>query len=69
MSRLKDLIGEKALKEGKKFGRPRKVTARIIDQILEDAKTKTVSQILKDNNISQRTYYKIMNGNYNNLLS
>ena len=55
---------QKALKEGKKFGRPRKVTAKIIDQVLEDSKTKTVSQILRDNGISQRTYYKIKNGKY-----
>lgn len=56
---------QKALKDGKKFGRPRKVTVKIIEQVLEDAKTKTVSQILRDNNISQRTYYKIKNGGYN----
>jgi len=56
---------QKALKDGKRFGRPRKVTAKIIEQVLEDSKTKTVSQILKDNNISQRTYYKIKNGKYN----
>ena len=55
---------QKALKEGKKFGRPRKVTTKIIEQVLEDSKTKTVSQVLKSNNISQRTYYKIKNGGY-----
>ena len=55
---------QKALKEGKKFGRPRKVTVKIIEQVLEDSKTKTVSQILQDNDISQRTYYKIKNGKY-----
>ena len=37
-------------------------------KVLEDSKTKTVSQILKDNNISQRTYYKIRNGKYNDVL-
>ncbi|WP_150464701.1 recombinase family protein [Francisella sp. XLW-1] len=56
---------QRAQKDGKKFGRPRKVTAEIIEKVLEDSKTKTVSQILKDNNISQRTYYKIKNGKYN----
>lgn len=58
---------QKALKQGKKFGRPRKVSAIIIEQVLEDSKTKTVSQILKDNSISQRTYYKIKNGKYNDI--
>ena len=59
---------KKALKEGKPFGRPKKITKSIIERILEDSKTKTVAQILKDNNVSQRTYYKIKNGLYNHLL-
>ncbi|WP_150468008.1 recombinase family protein, partial [Francisella sp. SYW-9] len=48
----------KALKDGEKFGRPKKITPEIIKKVLEDSKTKTVSQILIDNDISQRTYYK-----------
>lgn len=55
---------KKALRDGKAFGRPRKVTKEVIEQVLKDSKTKTVSQILKDNDISQRTYYKIKNGKY-----
>ena len=59
---------KKALADGKKFGRPREVDKNKILKVLEDSKTKTVSQILKDNNISQRTYYKIRNGKYNDVL-
>ena len=59
---------QKALEDGKKFGRPSKVTKEMVIDIKKAIEKKiTVSRIKSFFNISQVTYYRIKNGEYDHL--
>ena len=60
---------DKAIKNGRKFGRPKKIDSNIVLKTLNDSKAnKTISSILKDNEISKSTYFRIKQGKYNHLI-
>lgn len=60
---------QKAIADGKKFGRPSKITKETIIHVKESIEKKiSVSRIKTYHDISQVTYYRIKNGDYDHLL-
>lgn len=60
---------QKAIKDGKKFGRPPKITREIVKSVKEAILKKvTISRVKSYFDISQVTYYRIKNGDYDHLL-
>jgi DNA invertase Pin-like site-specific DNA recombinase len=60
----------KALKDGKKFGRPKSVTKDTVTGVLLDMKSDlSISQIINKYNIARGTYFNIKKGMYNHLLT
>jgi DNA invertase Pin-like site-specific DNA recombinase len=60
---------QKAKRDGKQLGRKRTITDKIVKSVLEDTTNNlTISTILKNNAISNGTYYRIKHGDYNHLL-
>ena len=60
---------EKAKRDGKQLGRKRSIKVEIIKSVMSDIdKNKSISTILKTHKISNGTFYRIKNGEYNHLL-
>tara|TARA_B110000977_G_C11050273_1_gene482053 strand:+ start:566 stop:1147 length:582 start_codon:yes stop_codon:yes gene_type:complete len=60
---------EKAKRDGKQLGRKRSISVDTIKSVLNDIDTKmTISNILKKNGVSNGTFYRIKNGEYNSLI-
>ncbi|BCD92276.1 DNA invertase [Francisella halioticida] len=60
---------QKAILDGKKFGRPSKITATTVKDVKEAISKKiTISRIKNYYSISQVTYYRIKNGQYDHLI-
>ena len=60
---------EKAKRDGKQLGRKPSITVDVVRSVLDDVeKQKPGATILKNNNISNGTYYRIKKGEYNHVL-
>lgn len=60
---------QKAIKDGKKFGRPSKITSKTVDGVKKAiSKRVTIAKVKSYFDISQVTYYRIKNGEYDHLL-
>ncbi len=60
---------EKALKLGKPYGRPVKITKEIVEQVKHDLEQGlTTADILKIRDVSRTTFFKIKKGKYDYLL-
>ena len=60
---------QKALRDGKQFGRKRSIKADTVQNVLNDIlESLTIAKILNKNNVSNGTFYRIKNGEYDHLL-